>query len=184
MNLPLSLVAGDADPDPGRLYWARYENAYGKIWETVNPGERSARLNITGVRLVRLREWRDDRRRLRAPGHGRSRARRSRGDAFSASAARPRASPRAGPGAPAPGPSLCVGKLRSQARDWRDEQRSGRCAQRPCLPHELRDLLAPVDLLQPTGERQSHQERAGAASVYSGDGSVVTSRAGATMRSG
>jgi hypothetical protein len=51
-------------------------------------------------------------------------------------------SPRAGPGAPAPGPSLCVGKMRSQSRDWRDEQRSGRCAQRPCLPHELRDLLA------------------------------------------
>jgi hypothetical protein len=66
----LSLVAGNGDPDPGRLYWARYENAYGRTWDTVNPGERSARLNIKRVHLVRLREWRDDRKRLRARGHG------------------------------------------------------------------------------------------------------------------
>jgi hypothetical protein len=66
----LTFVAGDGDPDPRRLYWARYENAYGKTWETINPGERSARLDIRRVRLARLREWRDDRARLRAHGHG------------------------------------------------------------------------------------------------------------------
>jgi hypothetical protein len=43
---------GKGDPDPGRVYWARYENAQGKTWETRNPGDRSARLDIHQVRWV------------------------------------------------------------------------------------------------------------------------------------
>jgi hypothetical protein len=61
-----------ARPRPGsamneaRMYWARYENAYGATWETRNPADRSARLDIRRVRLLRLREWREDRRREKA----------------------------------------------------------------------------------------------------------------------
>jgi hypothetical protein len=59
-------AAEGGNPDPGRVYWARYENAQGKVWETRNPGDRSANLDIRRVRLVRFKEWREQRRRARA----------------------------------------------------------------------------------------------------------------------
>jgi hypothetical protein len=55
--------------DASRVYWARYENAQGKTWETLNPGDRSARLDIRRVRWVRLHEWRERRRREKAGQH-------------------------------------------------------------------------------------------------------------------
>lgn len=66
----LSLVAFKGDVDPGRVYWARYENARKQTWETRGPWSRSARLNIKRVRFVRLREWREQRTRLRAGERG------------------------------------------------------------------------------------------------------------------
>jgi hypothetical protein len=44
------------DMDQGRVYWCRYENAIGQTWETRNPGDRSADLQIRRVRFTRLRE--------------------------------------------------------------------------------------------------------------------------------
>jgi hypothetical protein len=62
-----SIAAGKAGSlDADRVYWARYESADGKTWETRNPGNRSAKLNIKRVRLPRLRDWRDTRRRKKA----------------------------------------------------------------------------------------------------------------------
>jgi hypothetical protein len=63
----LSLVGGShSDPDPRRVYWARYENARGQTWETRNPWDRSAYLHIRRVRAVRLREWLEQRQRDKA----------------------------------------------------------------------------------------------------------------------
>lgn len=67
----LSLLGGDGgDPDPGRVYWARYENARSQTWETRNPWDRSARLDIRRVRWVRLREWREQQARQKAGERG------------------------------------------------------------------------------------------------------------------
>lgn len=52
--------------DAERVYWARFENGQGKTWETRNPGDRSARLDISRVRLVRLHEWNERRARKKA----------------------------------------------------------------------------------------------------------------------
>lgn len=60
------LAAQGGAPDPGRLYWARFENAQGKTWETRNPGDRSARLDMHRVHFLRLKEWREERRRHKA----------------------------------------------------------------------------------------------------------------------
>jgi hypothetical protein len=64
------VAAAGGDPDPGRVYWARYENAQGQVWETRNPGDRSARLRIRRVRLRRLREWREEQQRKKARKYG------------------------------------------------------------------------------------------------------------------
>lgn len=45
--------------DDGRIYWCRYENAYGQMWETRNPWKRWEDLDIRRVRFVRLCEWRE-----------------------------------------------------------------------------------------------------------------------------
>lgn len=65
------VFAGKGNPDPTRVYWTRYENAQGQTWETLSPGDRSARLNIRRVRSVRFREWREERARQRAGKQGR-----------------------------------------------------------------------------------------------------------------
>jgi hypothetical protein len=64
------LVGETGDPDPKRVYWARYENAQGKVWETRNPGDRSEHLDIKRVRLLRLRQRLEQRRRNKARQHG------------------------------------------------------------------------------------------------------------------
>ncbi len=62
-----SVAAGKPDSlDAGRVYWARYESTDGKTWETRNPGNRSAKLDIKRVRLPRFRDWRDTRHRQKA----------------------------------------------------------------------------------------------------------------------
>jgi hypothetical protein len=58
------------DLDAGRIYWCRYENAIGQTWETRNPGDRSADLDIRRVRLVRWRESREARKRTEAKNAG------------------------------------------------------------------------------------------------------------------
>jgi hypothetical protein len=62
--------AEKGDPDPGRVYWSRYENAQGKVWETRNPGDRSARLDIRRVWLPLLAEGWEGWKRKRARKHG------------------------------------------------------------------------------------------------------------------
>ena len=52
--------------DAARVYWARYENAEGKTWETRNPGDRSAKLDIRRIRFPRWRDRRDTQKRKRA----------------------------------------------------------------------------------------------------------------------
>lgn len=65
----LLIQEGD-DPDPAHVYWARYENAQGKVWETRNPGDRSARWDIRRVRAVRLHERLEEHRRIKARKRG------------------------------------------------------------------------------------------------------------------
>lgn len=52
--------------DANRAYWARYESSDGKTWETRNPGDRSAKLDIRRVRFPRAHEWLEQRSRDRA----------------------------------------------------------------------------------------------------------------------
>jgi hypothetical protein len=58
-----SIWSGKGDPDPGRFYWCRYQDADGRTWETLNPGDRSRnmrmarRVHFVGARQ-RLEEWR------------------------------------------------------------------------------------------------------------------------------
>jgi hypothetical protein len=66
----LSLLGTDGDPDPGRVYWARYENARKQTWETRNPWDRSARLDIRRVRFIGIRDWLVQRRRTKAGERG------------------------------------------------------------------------------------------------------------------
>lgn len=47
--LPLIGATGQGEPDPGRVYWARYENAAGHTYETRNPANRSRDLDIKRV---------------------------------------------------------------------------------------------------------------------------------------
>jgi hypothetical protein len=49
-----------------RVYWCRYENAFGHTWETRNPWDRSADLDIRRVRFVKLRERLEERKRRKA----------------------------------------------------------------------------------------------------------------------
>jgi len=72
--MPQASVVGSngGDVDAGRAYWARYSNAYGKTWETRNPSDRTARLDVRRVRFVRLHEWREKRARDGAAKDGRA----------------------------------------------------------------------------------------------------------------
>jgi hypothetical protein len=58
------------DIEENTVYWARYENAYGKTWETRNPGDRTSRLDIRRVRFRWVRERYENWRRDRARQHG------------------------------------------------------------------------------------------------------------------
>ncbi len=62
----LILIGKRGDPDPTRVFWARYENAQGKVWETLNPGDPSKQLGIKRVRARRFREWAEHRGRMNA----------------------------------------------------------------------------------------------------------------------
>lgn len=57
------------DLDANRVYWARYENAQRQTWETRNPGDRSAKLDIRRVRWTARRERREQRCRRDAVQH-------------------------------------------------------------------------------------------------------------------
>ena len=59
----------DGDLDAKRVYWARYENAQGQTWETRNPGDRSAKLDIRRIRWPKRHERREQRRRQEAGQH-------------------------------------------------------------------------------------------------------------------
>ncbi len=63
-------AATQGDLDAARVYWCRYENAQGETWETRNPGDRSARLDIRRLRWVKRAEKREqaDRDRVRKEG--------------------------------------------------------------------------------------------------------------------
>lgn len=63
IEVPWEKFAIGRDTDARRIYWCRYENAYGKTWETRNPVDRSSGLDIRRVRLLRWRLRREERRR-------------------------------------------------------------------------------------------------------------------------
>jgi hypothetical protein len=52
------------DPDPGRAYWAYYQDARGDWWRTRNPWRRSADLTVKRVRSRRFNAWSRRNRRL------------------------------------------------------------------------------------------------------------------------
>lgn len=54
---------GREESEERRIYWCRYENAFGKMWETRNPWDKNADLDIHRVRLPKLRERREQRKR-------------------------------------------------------------------------------------------------------------------------
>ena len=66
----LILMSKRGSPDPTRVFWARYENAQGKVWETRNPGDPSKLLGIKRKRGRRSHEWFEQRRRLKATRDG------------------------------------------------------------------------------------------------------------------
>ena len=51
--------------DDARAYWCVYENAHGETWETRNPADRAAQLQIRRIRFKRLRERQHERARTR-----------------------------------------------------------------------------------------------------------------------
>ena len=64
IEIPWEKFAIGPDTDERRVYWCRYENAYGKTWETRNPVDRSTGLDIRRVRFLRWRlRWEERRRR-------------------------------------------------------------------------------------------------------------------------
>jgi hypothetical protein len=65
IEVPWETFAIGPDTDRRRVYWCRYENAYGKTWETRNPVDRSSGLDIRRVRFLASRLWREERRRRR-----------------------------------------------------------------------------------------------------------------------
>lgn len=66
-----SAAEAEGDVDAKRIYWARYENAQKHTWETRNPADRSAKLDIRRIRWGTLwfREWRERRARTTAGRH-------------------------------------------------------------------------------------------------------------------
>ena len=63
IEIPWEKFVIGRDTDARRVYWCRYENAYGKTWETRNPVGRSSGLHIRRVRFLRARLWREEKRR-------------------------------------------------------------------------------------------------------------------------
>jgi hypothetical protein len=57
--IPWAKAALGRDTDETRVYWCRYENAFGRVWETRNPWQRAADLDIRRVYFARLRGWRE-----------------------------------------------------------------------------------------------------------------------------
>lgn len=75
IGIPMIAVVGGAwrkerPPEDGMFYWARYEDALGRTYETENPPDRSADLRIRRVRCVLLRERWNERRHRRGRADG------------------------------------------------------------------------------------------------------------------
>jgi hypothetical protein len=70
----LSVVGGawkkKEEPEEGMFYWARYEDALRRTFETENPPNRSADLKIRRVRFVRLRQKWNERKHRRGRESG------------------------------------------------------------------------------------------------------------------
>jgi hypothetical protein len=61
----VEMIAGEAVPEEDAFYWARYENAQGQTWETINRPERTADLKIKRIRFALIRERLETRKRRR-----------------------------------------------------------------------------------------------------------------------
>lgn len=62
---PYALARRGRDVDQRAVFYARYENAFGKTWESRNPADPLADFTIRRTRCVRPHEWRQQRRRAR-----------------------------------------------------------------------------------------------------------------------
>lgn len=51
------------EADGYRIYWCRYENAFGQTWETRNPWQRGEHIDIRRIRCLSWRIWFEGRRR-------------------------------------------------------------------------------------------------------------------------
>jgi hypothetical protein len=60
---PYALVRGGPNVDSRAVFYARYENAFGKVWETLNPADPRASFTVRRAWLIRLRNWYQRRRR-------------------------------------------------------------------------------------------------------------------------
>lgn len=56
--------------DARTIFYARYENAFGKVWETLNPNDPLASFKVRKARLRRFNAWRQPRRRARVNRQG------------------------------------------------------------------------------------------------------------------
>jgi len=63
VEIPWESFRAGSNSDQSRVYWCRYENAYGKTWETRNPVDRSSGLDIRRVRFLRWQLRREAKRR-------------------------------------------------------------------------------------------------------------------------
>jgi hypothetical protein len=62
---PYALARRGENVDDRAIFFARYENAFGKTWESRNPADPLADFTIRRSRLLRLHEWRQRQRRKR-----------------------------------------------------------------------------------------------------------------------
>ena len=66
VEVPMLVYQGHEAEVAHALFFARYEDAVGKVWETRNPVDPLADFEIRAVRRPRLREWRERRLRHKA----------------------------------------------------------------------------------------------------------------------
>ena len=57
------LVRGGPNVDSRAVFYARYENAFGKLWETLNPADPRVSFKVRRAWLLQLRNWYQRRRR-------------------------------------------------------------------------------------------------------------------------
>jgi hypothetical protein len=66
VEVPSALYTGNTEDLRNAVFFARYQDAVGRVWETRNPADPLADFVTRSVRQPRFREWLEQRRRRRA----------------------------------------------------------------------------------------------------------------------